>query len=282
MKLFCMRKYLDAYAPSLGELWFIMLALVCVGGSIVSGVIAFVSQFVLRLDSTSLTTIAVAAYPCTFILAIPFIYFRARERYRLHSTPPHPWSATFGTMPALLVFGWLLLLVPAFSTSIEPLTMWMPMPDFIKKLFDSFTQSGWVSFISVVIMAPLLEEWLLRGVALKGLLQRGYSPVAAICWSALMFGVIHMNPWQAIPAFSTGVLFGWVYWRTRSLWTTIFMHAVNNGISFLITVLFPELPEDVSTLDLVGPGNYPWVLSAAIAVSILIIWQLHKRLTPAS
>jgi membrane protease YdiL (CAAX protease family) len=134
----------------------------------------------------------------------------------------------------------------------------------------------------VVIFAPLFEEWLCRKVALGGLLRKGFSPAAAIFWSALMFGVIHMNPWQAIPGFLMGLLFGWIYWRTRSLWSVIFMHAVNNGAAMLFTVLFPELPDDVTTLDIVGVANYPWILITAIVLTLSLIWILHKYLAHPS
>jgi len=276
-----MHKYVRAYAPSLGELWFIMFVLVCIGGSLAGGAVAVFSQFVFQLDSDTMFAISIAAYPLTFVFAVPFVFYRAKEEYRRHkATPFH--APSFGKVPTLLLFLILLFLVPAFSTAIEPLTLWIPMPEFIKKLFESLTNNGWISFVSIVVMAPLFEEWLCRKVALGGLLNRGYSPAAAICWSALMFGVIHMNPWQTIPAFLMGVLFGWVYWRTRSIWTVIFMHAINNGLAFLLTVLFPEIPDDVSMLDMVGPQKYPLVLSGSVVLVVLIVWLLHKQLSPAS
>jgi len=281
-----MRKYLHAYAPSLGELWLLVMVLFCIGGGIVTTVTGMTIQYLFRLDPESSKSLFVGLYPLGFSLVIPFIYLRAREQYQqnphLWKPVPDPCAPSFGKLPVLLVFFLLLLLVPFFNTSMEPFSMWIPMPEFIKDIFASLTQNGWVSFVTVVVMAPLLEEWLLRGVVLKALLHRGYAPAAAICWSALMFGVMHMNPWQTIPAFLMGLLFGWIYWRTRSLWTTIFMHAVNNGMAFLLSIFFPELPEDISTLDLVGSGRYPWVLGGAILASMLIIWLLHTQLSPAT
>jgi len=45
------------------------------------------------------------------------------------------------------------------------------MPEFIKEMFGKITQTNIPTFIAVVIAAPLLEEWLIREVALKGMLQ---------------------------------------------------------------------------------------------------------------
>ncbi|WP_409994892.1 CPBP family intramembrane glutamic endopeptidase [Chitinophaga pinensis] len=38
-----------------------------------------------------------------------------------------------------------------------------------------------------------------------------YPPRKAIVISALFFGLIHLNPWQALPAFCIGLLLGWVF-----------------------------------------------------------------------
>ena len=278
-----MKKYLSAYTPSLGELWLIMLALLCVGGSIASAIVTFGIKSIMEVD---LIQLSLLLYPLLFTFVIPFVWIRAKQSYRektLMGVPiPQEAPPSFGSIPAWVFFALLLILTPAASIAIEPLSMWIKMPDFFKELFGGVSNNGWVSIFSLVIMAPLLEEWLCRGVALNGLLKSGYSPAAAIVWSAFMFGVIHMNPWQAIPAFTLGLLFGWVYWRTKSLWSVIFMHAINNGSSVALTWLLPNLSEDASALDLVGGQWYPWVLSGAVIVVVSIIFLFHKKLRPAT
>jgi len=278
-----MRNYLSAYAPSLGELWLIMLALLCLGGSILSAGAVFVLSFFIKVDQVLLSLVF---YPLLFGLVIPFIWLRAKdsfqEKVRRGQEIPRALPHSFGSLPGALFFILLLVLIPAFSIIIEPLTMWMKMPDFLKELFGSIGNYGWISVFSLVIMAPLLEEWLCRGVALNGLLKNGYSPAAAIAWSAAMFAVIHLNPWQSIPAFFMGLLFGWVYWRTRSLWSVIFLHAVNNGLSVAITWIFPHLPKEASTFEMVGPAVYYWLLAASLIITPSILFVLHKKLKPAA
>ena len=80
-----MQKYLRAYAPSLGELWFILLVLVCIGGSLAGGAVALLAQFIFQLDPDSMLTISIAAYPITFVFAVPFVFYRAKESYRRHT-----------------------------------------------------------------------------------------------------------------------------------------------------------------------------------------------------
>lgn len=161
------------------------------------------------------------------------------------------------------VFLCCLVLTPLLAFLIEPLTGWLPMPDAIKDLFAQLSKSDLPTFLMVVVAAPLCEEWLCRGVITKGLL-RHTTPAKAIIWSAFIFALIHCNPWQAVPAFIIGLLLGYVYWKTRSLWPCIFIHFINNGASFLVLYLFPQATVDTTSQSLLG--HWYWTVFAAAAV----------------
>jgi membrane protease YdiL (CAAX protease family) len=169
---------------------------------------------------------------------------------------------------------------PLLAFLIEPLTMWLPMPDFIKEIFAQLSQNDFSTFLMVVIAAPLCEEWLCRGVIAKGLLHHG-TPAKAIIWSAFIFAVIHANPWQAVPAFIIGLLLGYVYWKTRSLWPCIFIHFINNGMSFLVQYLFPEAnAADATSQSLLGHWYWTVFTFAAIvaaSVGAVLYLLLNKR-----
>lgn len=81
--------------------------------------------------------------------------------------------------------------VVAFGMLLEPLTAWLPVPAWLQKMLEqTFTKDAiW----SAVLLAPVLEEMLFRGIMLDGLLKR-YSPTKAIVWSAVLFGIVHLNP----------------------------------------------------------------------------------------
>jgi hypothetical protein len=132
----------------------------------------------------------------------------------------------------------------------------------------------------VAIAAPLCEEWLCRGVIAKGLLRHS-TPAKAILWSAFIFALIHGNPWQAVPAFVIGLLLGYVYWKTRSLLPCIFIHFVNNGLSFLLLLLYPALNADSTTHDLLG-SHYWEVYFLAVIVTAGAVWALRRRFSVSS
>lgn len=88
-------------------------------------------------------------------------------------------------------------------------------------------------FIAVCIVAPIVEETLFRGIILRGLLKNTRHWIA-IGLSSLLFAVFHMNIWQGITAFITGIFIGWIFYQTTSLFIAIFAHFVINFTSLVI------------------------------------------------
>lgn len=280
-----MKKYLDYYRPKLGKSWLIMFVLFC-GMVITVSIISIINQ--IRPDTISITTESgwstLLLYIIPFLFVFLYIYLRARNEYYQAirtNRPPYPRpAARLGNVPLPVFILLLPIIIISASFIIDPLTEWMEMPEFIKETFALMTESNIPTLIAVVIAAPLLEEWLLREIALKGMLQH-MAPWKAIVWSAIMFGVIHANPWQAIPAFLIGCLLGWIYYRTRSYWTCVALHAINNGFSFLLVVLFPEISEDASLRSIMSDKHYYIILAISVVVMILTLLYLNKKLAPA-
>lgn len=160
---------------------------------------------------------------------------------------------------------------------IEPIAALLPpMPDSLKEVMGSLTNGNlWVNLLCVSIMAPICEEWLCRGMVLRGMLAHGAKPAVAIIVSALFFALIHLNPWQALPAFMLGCLFGYVYYKTGSLKLTMLMHCVNNTFAIICSRI-PGWEEMESWKDVV-PQNFYWILVAATALlTALVVLAFRK------
>lgn len=114
------------------------------------------------------------------------------------------------------------------------------IPDELVKMIEEIlTQSSYVIlFVQTVVIAPIFEEIMYRGVFLNGMLKR-YSPKKAIILSSLVFGFVHLNLPQGLNAFVLGLIFAVIYYYTRSLYLCMFMHAVNNFVVDFIYV--PEI-----------------------------------------
>ncbi|MGL5066484.1 MAG: lysostaphin resistance A-like protein [Sarcina sp.] len=112
------------------------------------------------------------------------------------------------------------------------------MPAEINEIFNTIMEQHIVFIVfSIVIEAAIVEEIMCRGFVLNGLLNK-YSPKVAIFISASLFGIMHMNIPQFINATIMGIMFGIVYYQTRSLLACMMIHAANNFFAFF--VLMPE------------------------------------------
>jgi membrane protease YdiL (CAAX protease family) len=128
-----------------------------------------------------------------------------------------------------------------------------------------------ISLLTLVVLAPLCEELFFRGWMLRGLLKR-YSPAKSIGFTALLFAVFHLNPWQAIVALPLGLLFGWLAWRTGSLLPGLAGHFVVNFTGSQLMMPLGGLL-GYSKKHLEDATHLPWAMvgmGAALAISGLI------------
>jgi uncharacterized protein len=96
---------------------------------------------------------------------------------------------------------------------VGPVGSLIPLPEFMKQIVrELMSRNGFFSLLAIVIAAPILEELIFRGIILHGLLKR-YSPFHAILLSSVLFGIVHLNPWQFITGLFIGCFAGWVYYR---------------------------------------------------------------------
>ena len=251
------------YVPGIGGM-FMMLLLFLVGsilGSILTVVLSLISP-----DFANIYGMMIS-YPVMFIP--PMLYASSQSRrneafengYALD-------SSNFGQNR-----WWVMVVAVMFSTIslafiCEPLMKVLPQtPEWFEQIMNSILKNSplWVTLISVSVFAPLFEEWLCRGIVLRGLLTK-MNPAWAIVVSAAFFAVLHMNPWQALPAFILGVLFGYVYYKTGSLKLTMLMHFTNNTMSAIFSKI-PQFEEAETFMDVMSP----WAYGIVFTVSILIL-----------
>ena len=143
----------------------------------------------------------------------------------------------------------LVMLIPAMQSLMDLL---------LEALEDFEKIPAWIFVFSAVVYAPVFEEWLCRGMVLRGLLTK-MKPAWAIVLSALFFAIIHMNPVQGVNVFLLGLILGYVYYKTGSLWLTMFLHFVNNSSAFLRGLL---------------PGEGGYILNAVPMTAYVVMFVL--------
>ena len=114
-----------------------------------------------------------------------------------------------------------------------------------------------IAFFSILIVAPLFEEFLFRGL-IMGELKKIMRPWAAILIQAVIFGVAHGFLFQSVFTGFLGILLGIVYHRTKNIFATAFCHSIFNitssfmlkNLAFRGTIIFVTIGIVVTGLGL--------------------------------
>jgi len=173
-----------------------------------------------------------------------------------------------GWLVPVIIIGALAMIIPLAQSS-----AWIPMPESVRKFFEKTFTKDIFSIATAVIVAPILEEIICRGIILKGLLKN-YPPYKAILISAIFFSVIHLNPWQAIPAFFSGLFLGWIYYKTQSVIPGMIIHATINATGMAL-LFVPGHYKDF--LSLFGLPYYQIVFVASLLIFTATCIIVNKK-----
>ena len=269
------------YVPGVKGM-FVLLGLFLVGSLLGGLVIGICGAFVPREIIQDYGELVM--YPLSFLPAMVYAAQKSQRNslfetgYKLNNTHWGPFK------------GWQMVLITvalSFATMVSAdlpnywnfkLTTASPA---MKSFYDMVTEllrqmTGgplWSSFLLTAVFAPIFEEWLCRGMVLRGLLTK-MKPGWAIVVSALFFALIHLNPWQALNAFIIGVVMGYVYYKTGSLWLTMLIHFVNNGTAVILSQI-PSLQEVDFWMDMMPRTTYAvlYVLGLVLLVACLAAFR---------
>lgn len=261
------------FVPGVAEL-FILLAFFLLGallGNIVTAVFSFVAG-----SDAAMEYGTVIAYPLMFIPAM--IYASAKSsrnsftRQGLKMDSCH-FGRIGGALAAVLVV--FLVFSMAFCTDAVSALM-PPMPEWLSDMLEGMTRGNLLlNILCVGVFAAFFEEWLCRGMVLRGLLGNNVRPGVAIPVSALFFALIHLNPWQAVPAFILGCVFGYVYYKTGSLKLTMLMHFANNTLAVILSNV-DSLSGMENWMDVLSAKQYWPIFAGCLLLAILIIRKFSE------
>ena len=262
------------YQPGVGGMFGLL------GWLLVGGLLGGLAILVLRLvagEAAAAEYNTIVSYPLMFVP--PMLYASARSSVLAMDNGGHKLdSNNFSPLGAMLCV--LLVIAGTLGTAFwaEYLGTLLPaMPPALEEVLKGLTTGNFVlNFIAVSIFAPFFEEWLCRGMVLRGLLTRTrMKPFWAIALSALFFALIHMNPWQAVPAFLLGCLFGYVYYKTGSLKLTMLMHFTNNTFA-LICGHIDAIKDMESWRDVIDAPAYWVLLACSVLITALVVLAFNR------
>ncbi len=97
-----------------------------------------------------------------------------------------------------------------------------------------------INLFVVAVLAAISEELFFRGVLQRLLMERIKNIHIAIFICSLLFSALHQEFFALIPRTLLGMLLGYAYVYSRSLWVPITMHFVNNAASVILDSLFKQ------------------------------------------
>jgi membrane protease YdiL (CAAX protease family) len=163
------------------------------------------------------------------------------------------------------------VMILAGGVVLEPVLALFP-DKYFEMLNKAIGSGGW-AILSTVVLAPVCEEMLFRGLILESIKQKR-GATTAVMLSALLFGLAHVPVLpQMLNAFVMGVVLGYVYVLTGSLVSVIIVHAVNNALSYLFMEITGSQQTDMRTF--VGDGTVYWIVYGVCVVVFVgaIVWM---------
>lgn len=127
-----------------------------------------------------------------------------------------------------------------------------------------------IQILSTVIIAPVVEELLFRGLIYKRL-RANLKTVPAMLLSAFIFGLVHANIVQFVYAFLIGIIVAFVYERFRTIVAPVLFHLGANLLSVLITNFAPEAGIG---LDI---GTYMLITVVELAVTFILLKLIDMK-----
>ena len=190
-----------------------------------------------------ITSYLAAQTPWVLLLAVaitvPTYYLFYQERRQELFTFVSLRSIRPLSVPVLVLFGC------SLSYMLAIILTFLSQLDVFSKVFNNYEQVSEMIFggsfvltlLSVGIIGPIFEEILFRGLVF-GELRKITKVKVALVLQALLFGIYHLNVVQGVYAFILGLIIGFVYYRSNSIFAPIIIHVSINSLSVIIDEAF--------------------------------------------
>lgn len=168
------------------------------------------------------------------VIVIEYLFFRNDRPVQSARLTENPFR-----IPGILILG------AAFSHGLSLLLSLLLSSETIgdyEAVQESIFAPGVVFvLIRVLVLAPLAEELVFRGLVFRRLKNYTNFWVGALV-SAALFGLYHMNLAQGIMGFFFGILLAAVYQKMENLWAPVLVHFAANLLSVILTYTKAEYP----------------------------------------
>ncbi len=181
-------------------------------------------------------TVGVAAVSVLVTLVIDTWYLFAAWLFSLHRVRSGLRAWGFRRPRRSILWAVPVALVAVYAVSIF-YNLLVPTQE--QDIVESFPRNAAGASLFVLlacVIAPLFEEAFFRGFLFQGF-SRSWGLAGGAAVSAAVFSLCHQQLDIFLPLFALGLALAWVFHVTRSIWSSVAMHAIYNGIAVLAWAL---------------------------------------------
>ncbi|MBE0409345.1 MAG: CPBP family intramembrane metalloprotease [Anaerolineales bacterium] len=203
-------------------------------------------EFSTILEPSILSSLALTGIE--FFALTASVYFLGMRRKKLAWTDVGFKALSVGWLIAVLVIS---IVVIPLSGLISALTLVILDQPLINPQLDFLIPEGftWVGALGMLILGgiavPFAEELIFRGVIYKWL-RDSWGIWPGILISSLIFGIVHVEISVVVAAFFLGIILALAYEYSRSLWSAVLIHAVNNSVKIGLLYAIVALGIDIT------------------------------------
>lgn len=148
--------------------------------------------------------------------------------------------------------------------------------DLTERMLQVDTVGGVIVNLLVIALIPAVgEELTFRGVLQQSLVKHCKNAHVGVILTAAIFSFIHFQFYGFLPRMFLGILLGYMFYYSGSLWTSILMHFVNNGSAVVVAYLEHKGLTDID-MDHFGATSNVWLMALSLVVTIGLIVLSNK------
>jgi len=260
---------------------------------ILFGIVIFIVSFILFF----ITDNPASEEWITFLVSVSFLLYLMYQTKKwnfIYNEQPMHTTMTKGRWAKYLSITACFQLITVVFTAILLTIVYLVFEEHIRELFSFFPMTDVedvrpsllvyiLFFINICILAPIYEEMLFRGILLRRFTLR-WSPQKSIIVSSIIFGIIHLNPINAVFAFALGCVLGYAYLKTKNIVIPILLHSFNNFLAYLQFVYTNQTTEmDLPTTEAARQGlllnvAFFFILTAVIIFLFVKYYKNFRQL----
>jgi|AntRauTorckE6833_2_1112554.scaffolds.fasta_scaffold02174_4 membrane protease YdiL (CAAX protease family) len=149
----------------------------------------------------------------------------------------------------------------------------------LTRLFLERTSYGALAanLLLIAVIPAIGEELFFRGVLQKVFTDWFSNAHAGIIITSVLFSALHMQFFGFLPRFVLGVLFGYYFYWSRSLWLPIFAHFINNGAAVVVAFLAARGSADVDYEEFGSYNQESTLVAIYFLLSMLLIFFVFRQ-----